>query len=550
MLPAEHAAAVERGRASYARRAWADAHATLAAAHRNAPLAVSDLERLAWSAALIGRDDDMLAALEAVYRACETAGDTLRGAHAAFWSGFRLFAMGEQGRATAWLTRARRLVEGRGDDCAIPGYLLLPRAHQQLAAREYEAAHDSAARAAAIGERCLERDLCALARNLQGRALLRLGRIEQGLALLDEAMLAVTADELSPIVTGLVYCNVIAACQQVYALGRSREWTAALASWCESQPQLAKFTGNCLVHRAEILQFSGAWDEALNEARGAAAMQSAGPFAREPEANGLYQQAEIHRLRGEFAAAEAAYARASALGREPQPGLALLRLAQEQRQSAVAAIRRVLATSTDPLARMALLPACVEILLADRAIDDALAACDALELLVDRYDTEVLRAIAAQARGAVQLAAGAAPQALESLASASHVWRQLGAPYLGARVRMLVARACHALGDDDAARLELQAARAALELLGARPDLAALEALERSCSPSERPHGLSARELQVLRLLAAGHTNKAIARELSLSDKTVDRHVSNIFAKAKVATRAAATAYAYQHKLV
>jgi DNA-binding CsgD family transcriptional regulator len=524
--PTDPIPALEHGRACHARRDWADAYEALAAADGVAPLAIDDLERLAWSAALIGRDDAMLVAQERVYQACVEAGQPVRAARAAFWSGFRLFSMGEQGRATAWLARAQRLVEGHGEDCAIPGYLLLPVAHRHLAAREYEAALDSAARAATIGERCRERDLTALARNLQGRALVRLGRMEQGLALLDETMLAVTAGELSPLVTGLIYCNVIAACQQVCALSRSREWTAALALWCEAQPQLVKFTGNCLVHRAEIMQFSGAWDEALEEARRAAAARAAGPMDREAVANGLYQQAEIHRLRGDFAASEAAYARASGLGREPQPGLALLRLAQGQRDAAVTAIRRVLAATSDPLARIALLPAGVEILLAAGAVDEACTACDALEQLADSYDTEVLHAIAARSRASVQLAAGAPQQALEPLARAFHIWQRSGAPYMAARVRMLAARACRALGDDDAARLELRAARAVFEHLGARPDLAALDTLDRAVAPADGSHGLSPRELQVLRLVAAGHTNKAIARELSLSDKTIDRHVS------------------------
>ena len=258
---------LERGRESYGRRAWADAYQSLSRADQAAPLGVEDLELLAMSAYLIGRDDDYLRALDRAHHAHLDAGERLRAVRCAFWLGLRLLFRGETGRATGWLARAQRLLEREERDCVEQGYLLLPVVEQHLAAGDCEAAYATAAGAAEIGERFGEADLIACARHLQGRALMQQGQVEQGLALLDEAMVAVTAGELSPLVTGLIYCSVIEACQQVYALGRAREWTSALAQWCEEQPEMVAFTGICRVHRAEIMQLHGAWQDAIEEAR-------------------------------------------------------------------------------------------------------------------------------------------------------------------------------------------------------------------------------------------------------------------------------------------
>jgi DNA-binding CsgD family transcriptional regulator len=483
----------------------------------------------------------MITAHERLYQADIDAADELAAARSAFWLGFRLFSMGERGRATAWLGRAERLVERQPDTCAIAGYLLIPRVHQHLAQREYDLAAELAARAESIGDKCREPDLLALARNLHGRALLRAGRINDGLALLDEAMLAVTEGGLSPVITGIIYCNVIAGCQQIHALERSREWTAALSGWCGAQPQLVKFTGACLAHRAEIMQFSGDWEHARIEAQRATNMSEFSAAAREAAANGFYQLGEMHRLCGAAADAETAYQRASELGREPQPGLALLRLAQGQRDPAVTAIRRVLDSVQDPLQRVAHLFAFVEIMLDAGLHAEASRGCGELEELAASFGSSVLQASAAQARGMFRLASGDARAALQPLTQALRGWQQLNAPYHIACCRVQLARACAALEDHEAARLELASARSVFEQLGARPALASLE------PPG---HGLTARELEVLGLVATGQTNKSIARQLELSDKTVDRHVSNIFAKLGLATRAAATAYAYEHGLL
>jgi ATP/maltotriose-dependent transcriptional regulator MalT len=543
---------LERGRESYGRRAWGDAYRSLALADQAVPLEAEDLERLALSAFLIGRDDDFLRGLDRAHHAHLDVGEGVRAARCAFWLGLIQFFTGEMGHATGWLARARRLLEREERDCVELGYLLLPDAEQQLRAGEYETAYTTAAAAVEIGERFGDVDLIACTRHLQGRALTQQGQVEEGLALLDEAMLAATAGELSPLMTGLIYCSVIEACQEVYALGRAREWTFALAQWCEEQPEMVTFNDTCLVHRAEILLLHGAWQDALEEARRACERFSWGSDPRPPAA-AFYHQAEIYRLRGEFAAAEEAYHAASKWGCEPQPGLALLRVAQGRTDAAVAAIRRVVGATTDRLPRTRLLTAYIEILLAAGDIQEARGACRELEETAASFDTGVLGGMAAHARGAVELADGNAQAALGSLHHARQVWQQVEAPYLAARVRVLMGQACRALGDDDGAELELDAARAVFEQLGAVPDLAGLEALARSLSYDvlpNHPHGLTTRELQVLRLVAAGKTNKAIAAELFLSEKTIDRHVSNIFTKLDVPSRAAATAYAYEHRLL
>jgi ATP/maltotriose-dependent transcriptional regulator MalT len=542
----DRADTLRRGRDAFDRRAWADACELLARAEREAPLGAEDLERMATASYLAGRDRDFLQCLERAYHAHQEAGDGMRAARCAFWLGLRLLLQGEAGRATAWLARARRLVEGR--ECVERGYLLLPAAEQHLDAGEGEAALRAAAEAAAIGEHFADADLVACARHLQGRALIRQGRVPEGLALLDEAMLAVTAGELSPIVTGLIYCSVIDACRQAYALGRAREWTSALAQWSEQQPQMVAFTSACLVHRAEILQAHGAWADAIEEARRACERARLGQDPRPPAA-AFYQQGEIHRLRGEFAAAEQAYRSASRAGSDPQPGLALLRMAQGDVRAAAASIRRALGATPDWLRRTRLLGAAVDILLAEGELAEAHAACAELEEIARSHDTGVLGAMAAQARGALELAEGTPQPAAGSLRRAWQAWGQLDDPYEAARTRALLGLACRALGDEDGGRLELEAARGEFARLGAAPDLARLEALARD-PRQRRAQPLTRRELQVLRLVASGRTNKAIAAELALSEKTVDRHLSNIFSKLDVPSRAGAVAHAYQHKLL
>ncbi|HVL55419.1 MAG TPA: LuxR C-terminal-related transcriptional regulator, partial [Burkholderiaceae bacterium] len=433
-------------------------------------------------------------------------------------------------------------------ECVEQGYLLLPVIEQHLRRSDGAAAAALAAGAVAIGERFADADLIACARHLLGRAWIQQRRVDEGLALLDEAMVAVTADELSPLMTGLVYCSVIDSCQQICDVRRAREWTSALAQWCDRQPQLVAFTDACLVHRAEILQLNGAWTEAIAEAT-RACERPARQGAPHAPAAAFYQQAEVYRLRGELEAAERAYRLASQSGADPQPGLALLRLAQRRPDAAATQIRRVLLETADPLLRAKLLPAFIEIMLANAQLDEARAALEELQRCAESLGAALLRAQAAQAQGAIELAGGEPQAALVPLRAACHAWQHLDVPYEVGRTRMLIGAACRAIGDRDGAELELQAARQLFERLQARPDVARVDSLLQRGSPDGRAN-LTAREVQVLRSVAAGKTNREIAAELSLSEKTVDRHVSNIFDKLGVSSRAAATASAYENGLI
>jgi DNA-binding CsgD family transcriptional regulator len=543
--------AAVQGRRAFEQRAWGDAYDALSQASAADALGADDVERLAWSATLTGRDEPALEAFERLHQLRLDAGENHRAARAAFWLALRAMTLGQTARASGWLGRAGRLVDPDREDCAECGYLRLPRILRLTAAGDHLAAQTAAAEVARIGDRFKDPDLSALSRDFQGRAMIREGRLSEGLRCFDEAMVAATCGELSPVVTGLIYCDAIAACQQTHALDRAREWTMALSGWCEAQPQLVPFAATCLVHRSEVMQLGGAWTEAFEEARRASVRLS---HARGGDAgHAAYQEGEIHRLRGELAEAEQAYARASERSRDPHPGLALLRLAQGRIDVAAASSRRVLSETSDPLKRTRFLPAHVEIMLAASDFGEARRAVSELNELAERFGIELLNAMAQHAKGALALAEGDARGAIDPLRQARDAWQGVGAPYLSARIRLLMARAFQALGDTDGVALETDAARKIFIQLGAAPDLAAIEATTAVAPPDARPtppHGLSARELEVLLLVASGKTNKAIADALFLSEKTVDRHVSNIFLKLEVSTRAAATAWAYQHRLV
>ena len=545
----EALAELQRGRDFYAKRKWADAHESLAAADEATPLRAEDLELLARSGYMLGRDDDYVNGLERAYHAHVESGEPLGGVRCAWWIGHNFLFRGERGPARGWFARGQRLLERERRDCVERGYVLIAALLEHVFAGDHEAAHATAVEIAGIGERFGDQDLVAMGMMEQGHALVRQGRTQEGLRLVDETMVAVTAGELSPIVAGIVYCNTIAFCQSVYDLRRAREWTAALTRWCKQQPDMVAHNGLCLVHRAQLMTLGGTWPDALAELRRLGERFTEGVLNQRALGHAAYQLGEVNRLQGQFEAAEAAYRKASRFGCEPQPGLALLRLAEGNRDAAAAAIRRAVGEITQPLKRAALLPAYVEIMLAVGDVEAAHSACRELDEIAERQGTNLLGAMAAQARGELALAEGEAQAALVALRRACQAWQELDAPHEAARGRVLLGVTCRSLGDEDTAELELEAARGVFAELGAAPALAWVDSVTGQAAPAG-DQGLTARELEVLRLVAVGKTNREIASTLVISERTVARHLQNIFAKLRVSSRTAASAFAFEHDLV
>ncbi|MGH9243308.1 MAG: LuxR C-terminal-related transcriptional regulator [Acidimicrobiales bacterium] len=538
---------LQRGREAYERRAWGEASAQLSAADHQEPLGADDLVSLGMAAMLTGRDDTAVEAMERAHHALLGGGEVGAAVRCGFWIGINLVQRGQHAPGGGWIARCARLLDEASLDCVERGYLLSAGGLQALGSGDASAALAAFDEVIAVADRFGDPDLVALGR-LGGQALVATGDAARGIGMLDEAMVAVTTGEVSPIAAGIVYCATIIACREIFDLRRAQQWTAALSRWCEPQQDLRPYRGQCLVHRSEIMQLRGEWSDALEEVRQACAHLSDPPG--DPVLGmAQYQRAELLRLQGVHDAAEEAYRQASQCGHTVQPGLALLRLAQERIDDAAAAIRRVVAEAEGPVERSRVLAAFVEITLAAGDVDAARAAVDDLAQLAANFDSSFLRAVTARARGEVALAAGDPGAACVALRRAWRAWQELDAPYEAARVRVLVARAYAQLGDHDTAAMELDAARGVFEALGATPALAQVDELSGAAAPPT-PGGLTPREAEVLRLVATGATNRAIADRLVISEKTVARHLTNMFTKLGVGSRAAATAYAYENDLV
>lgn len=537
---------IDQGRSAFQEHRWTEAAQTFREADRRGGLPAADLEQLATAEILTGNSSTGLETLTRAHEEYLVMGDVESAARCAGWMGMQLMFMGEQARAGGWFARAQRLVDEQAGPSSVQGLLLLPLGLEKLYGGDPAGALEAFSTVAGLGQRFHDRDLSALGLLGTGQATLMLGHPEQGLKMFDEVMVAVTAGELSPIPSGIIYCAVIGTCHLALDLERALEWTAALDRWCAERPDMVTFSGQCQSHRAELFLLHGAWAEALEAAAAAQALSARG----DPQAlyGGHYQQGEVERLRGQLDDAESSYRQAARSGYDPQPGLALLWLARGNPQQAQAMIRRA-AGAADAATRRNMLPAVVEIELAAADLEAASQGVQELEALAVESPMPMIRAVACQADGAVRLAGGDPSAALKPLQEAWRLWQELGVPFEAARSRVLLGSACRALGDELSAVMDFEAAHAEFLELGAAPAAAWAASLLRT--GSRTPAGpLTPREVEVLRLVAAGGGNRAIAGQLYLSEKTVARHISNIFLKLGLSSRSAATSYAYEHGLV
>lgn len=503
-----------------------------------------DHARLAEAAWWLAKFEESMAERQQAYTGFVEAGDDRVAGLLAARLSIEFALHGEPAIGAGFLARARRHLRDQ-PDCVERGFLLMVEASTLRMEQRPDEALERVSEAIACAERFADHDLLAMALHIEGLLLLDGGRVADGLARMDEAMALILAGEVSPYFTGIVFCALIQACLELSDIRRAGDWSDAAGIWCESLPPEAPIIGFCRVNRAEVDRVRGAWAE--SEAAAALAVEQL--TAIDPASAGLahYQIAEIHRRRGDLAGAEAGYDRAHELGADPQPGLALLRLAQGDPDVAAAALRTALASRSTGPSRARILAATVEVALATGDVAGARAAAEELAATTAAIGTQALEAVAAATTGAVLLADGDPEGAADRLRTAVSLGQDVRTPYETARARALYGRALRATGDDEGARLSWIAALTAFDQLGAEPDAAALRPL--LGAPNAIPGGLTAREVEVLLLVSAGKTNRDIAVELVISEHTVARHIQNIYAKLGVSSRAAATAFVFEHRL-
>ncbi|MFE7902944.1 LuxR C-terminal-related transcriptional regulator [Streptomyces sp. NPDC057424] len=536
---------LRRAREEYERREWVAAYRALSDLDET-ELQADDFMALAVTAHLLGRRNDCVQALQRAFQAYRDRDDTLGAVRAAYWLTVVLWQGGEVAIGSGWLARAERLLDDHGGDVVERGYLLERATMGHIIKGEFAEAFVAVPKVTECGRRFDDPDLTAMGLHMEGRMKIFAGQVADGLSLLDEAMVSVLAGEVSPIFSGVIYCSSVEACQQISDFGRMGEWTHALTTWCDGQPGLVAFTGQCAVHRGQLMRLHGAYRDAVRELeRAVGRYAAAGGDLAVGQAH--YERGETLRLRGNHDAAEAAFAEAAEFGHSAQPGRALLWLEHGRRDAASAAIHRVVAEVHDPVHRSQMLPAAVEVLVATGELDTAAPLAEELGQIGSSFGCSALQASGQYAAATVALARGEADRGFVYARQAAETWAQLSAVYEVARSRVLVGRALRLLGDEESAAADLSAARRAFAEMGAKPaeqEVAALLGEEKA------PGGLTHREVEVLRLVAAGKSNPEIAETLVLSEKTVARHLSNIFAKLDVGSRTAAAAFAYEHHLV
>lgn len=536
---------LHRAREAYERREWVATYRALSDLDE-ADLKPDDFMALATTAYLVGRRNDSVQALQRAYQAYLDQGDTLGAVRAACALTLTLFMGGEVAVGGGWYARAERLLDEVEEDPVERGHLCDVALIGHVLKGEFAEAFAIAPEITDYGRRYGDPDLLALGVHAEGRLMVHSGQVAQGLQRLDEAMVGVMAGEVSPVAAGRVYCSTVETCQEVSDLGRASEWTHALATWCDAQPGLVAFTGQCAVHRGQLMRFHGAYLDALEELARAVERYT---LAGGDPALGLAhaERGDVLRLLGEYATAQEAYDEAVRFGNQAQPGRALLWSAEGRVEPAASAVRRALGEVGDPVHRSQLLPGAIEVLLAAGADDEAAELAEELAGIAESFGCAALRAAAEAASARVELARGDAQAALATARLAIREWAALSVTYEVSRCRVLVGRALRLVGDEESAAAELTEARKTFAELGAAPAEREAAAL---LGRAETPGGLSPREVEVLRLVAAGKSNPQIAAALVLSEKTVARHLSNIFVKLDVGSRTAAAAFAYEHHLV
>jgi DNA-binding CsgD family transcriptional regulator len=525
--------------------AWAETYGSLSGRDAS-ELTPRELEALAEAAWWLSKTDESIAARQRAYVGSVAAGDDEHAATMAARLSIEHFSRGDPAVGAGWLMKARRHAE-EVPEGAGHGFLLVVEATVARYSGDLPGAQELVGRAAELARRFPDPDLMAMAIHTQGIVLILLGETDRGVALLDEAMASVVSGQLTPFFTGIVYCNVIGTCLEIADVRRADQWSEAARVWCESLPPESPFPGMCRINRAEVARLRGAWSEA--EAEATRASEELMGFDPMGAAQAFYETGEIRRRIGNLAGAEECFARAREIGFDPQPGLALLRFSQGKATAALSALTVAVGTPRESRLQQArLLAALVDVALTVPDVDAAAGAADRLAELAEGSGASILQAMAQTAAGAVQAARGDARAAVTSLRRGSVIWRDLRLPYEAARARVLLGLALRAAGDeDDAAVLELRSAIAAFERLGAVPDRDAATAL--LPGTDALPGGLSPREAEVLRLVAAGKSNREIAAELVISEHTVARHLQNMFVKMGVSSRSAATAFAFEHDL-
>jgi class 3 adenylate cyclase len=481
-------ASLEAGREAVERHAWSEAYDLLAEAHAAGPIPPEDLERLASAAWWMGRLDDCISARERAFAAYMDANEQRRSAKVALALAKDYFFKGASSIGTGWLNRAERLLAGE-PECIEQGYLERLKgviAHE--GAGDYERALEHGRRALELAMQFGDRDLQAMALHDQGRALVAVGRVDEGMALMDEASVAAVSGELAPLTTGVVYCNTITACTELADYRRAGDWTEAAKRWCDRQA-IAGFPGMCRVYRASIMLTRGAWAEAETEAR--RACDELGTFNLSYAAEAFYELGEIRLRTGDFVAAEDAFRQAHELGRDPQPGLALLRLAEGKLDGASSCIVGALADESRDLYRGRLLPAQVRVAVETQDLDTARRATVELEEIARKYGSDALEASALTARSLVAREEDTLDEAARTARSAVRRWQAVGAPYETAEARVLLASVHARAGRTEDAVLEFEAALSGFERLGAGVDARhAREELERlGAEPVSRARG-------------------------------------------------------------